>query len=78
MTLPKSKNKEMIKVKKVRLKLRFKTTTRIKNLLLTKVKNDQVKTVSFIDYANYFTDLFSSEILAVLLSTNSKLDKVFD
>ena len=27
---------------------------------------------------NYFTDLFSSEILAILLSTNSKLNKVFD
>ena len=32
--------------------------------------------ISRIDYFNYFIDLFSSEILAILLSTNSKLDKV--
>ena len=31
-----------------------------------------------IDYFNYFIDLFSSEILAILQSTNSKLNKVFD
>ena len=29
-------------------------------------------------YFNYFIDLFSLEILAILLSTNSKLNKVFD
>jgi len=29
-------------------------------------------------YSNYFIDLFSSEILAILLSTNSKSNKVFD
>ena len=29
-------------------------------------------------YFNYLIDLFSSEILAILLSTNSKLNKVFD
>ena len=34
--------------------------------------------ISPIDYFNYLIDLFSSEILAILLSTNSKLNKVFD
>ena len=29
-------------------------------------------------YFNYFIDLFSSERLTILLSTNSKLNKVFD
>ena len=29
-------------------------------------------------YFNYFVDLFSSEIVAILRSTNSKLNKVFD
>ena len=36
----------MIKVKNVRLKVRFKTRTSVKSLPLTKVKHDQVKTVS--------------------------------
>ena len=30
------------------------------------------------DYFNYFIDLFSSEMIAILLSTKSKLNKVFD
>ena len=34
--------------------------------------------ISLVDYFNYFIGLFSSEILAILLSTNSKLNKVFD
>ena len=34
--------------------------------------------ISLIDYFNYFIDLFSSETLAILLSTNSKLNKLLD
>ena len=49
------KNTEMIKTKNVRLRARFKTRTNIKNLLLTKGKNDhdQVKTVSVCIYHRF-------------------------
>jgi len=49
------KNTDMIKTNNVSLRVRFKTRTSIKNLLLTKVKNDhdQVKTVSVCIYHRF-------------------------
>ena len=49
------KNTEMIKAKNVRLRVRFKTRTSIKNLLLTKVKNDHVSVCIYHRFCWYAT-----------------------